>query len=254
LELRVARWLLALERRHLAELSFPEVRRGLQALSSLYVERRARLASGSALDGRGKRAAFALYYGPLHLLTVREVVGALGAAVPPPGRILDLGCGTGVAGAAWALEAGARPQVLGLDRNGWAVGEAAWTFRELGVRGSARRAELAGAGPPRPGEAVLAAYAVNELAEPERAALLPRLLGAARARARVLVVEPIARRSSPWWEGWRRAFVAQGGREDAWRFRVPLPELLARLDRASGLDHREQTAASLYLPGPPPPS
>jgi hypothetical protein len=120
----------------------------------------------------------------------------------------------------------------------------------LGVRGSARREDLARAGP-KPGEAVLAAYAANELAEAERAALLEQLLGAARARASVLVVEPIARRSSAWWEGWRKAFLAAGGREDAWRFRVPLPELLARFDRAAGLDHREQTAASLHLPGRP---
>ena len=32
------RWLEDLERRHLAELSFAQVRKGLQAVSSLYVE------------------------------------------------------------------------------------------------------------------------------------------------------------------------------------------------------------------------
>jgi hypothetical protein len=221
----------------------------LQALSSLYVEKRRRLVGGSALEGRGKRGAFALYYGPLHFLAVREVVRALGAATPPPSGILDLGCGTGVGGAAWALEAGGRPHVTGVDRNGWAVGEAGWTLRQLGLRGAARRGDLASVGPAKPGDAVLAAYAANELAETERAQLLERLLGAARAGSRVLVVEPIARRSSTWWDGWRQAFGAAGGREDAWRFRVPLPDLLARFDRASGLDHREQTAASLYLPG-----
>jgi hypothetical protein len=248
---RVERWLQALERRHLAELTFAEVRRGLQALSSIYVERRQRLAGGGALEGRGKRAAFALYYGPLHFLALREVVRALGAAEPPPTRVLDLGCGTGVGGAAWALEAGGRPLVLGVDRNGWAAGEAAWTFRQLGVRGSARREELLSHALARPGEAALAAYAVNELSEPERALLLGRLLEAAGARARVLVVEPIARRGSAWWGSWREAFLAAGGREDAWRFRAPLPELLARFDRAAGLDHGELTAVSLYLPGRP---
>jgi hypothetical protein len=244
-ELRVERWLLALERRHLAELSFPEVRRALQALSSLYVERRGRLAAGSALDGRGKRAAFALFYGPLHFLAVREIVRGLGAATPPPSRILDLGCGTGVGGAAWSLEAGGAPRVLGLDTSGWAVAEARWTLGQLGLDGSARRERLAG-GPLRPGEAALAAYTVNELDESERAPLLERLLAASQARARVLVVEPIAARRTPWWRSWREAFLAAGGREDAWRFRTPLPELLSRLDRAAGLDHRELTACSLY--------
>lgn len=249
---RVPRWLLELERRHLADLSFAEVRRGLQALSSLYVERRRRLAAGAALDGRGKRAAFALYYGPLHFLIVREVVRALGAAAPLPSRILDLGCGTGVGGAAWALEAGGRPRVLGVDRNAWAVAEAAWTFAQLGVRGSARRAVIAAAGLPGPGEAALAAFTVNELPEGERAALLAQLLAAARTRARVLVVEPIARRTTPWWQHWCEALRAVGCRQDEWRFRTELPEVLRRLDQAAGLDHRELTARSLYLDGAAP--
>ncbi len=94
----------ALEARHRADLSFPEIRRALQALSSLYVERRERMRSGAVFDGKGKRAAFALYYGPLHFLLVREIVRALGPARRSPRRILDLGCGTGTAGAAWALE------------------------------------------------------------------------------------------------------------------------------------------------------
>ena len=54
----------------------------------------------------GKRAAFALFYAPLHFMAVTAVVQALGADAPPPASIVDLGCGTGVAGAAWALAAG----------------------------------------------------------------------------------------------------------------------------------------------------
>ena len=72
----------ALEARHLAELTFAEVRRALQALSSVYVERRGRMAEGAVFDGAGKRAAFALYYGPMHFLLVREIVRALGLATP----------------------------------------------------------------------------------------------------------------------------------------------------------------------------
>ena len=53
-------WLQQLEARHLQELTFPEVRRALQALSALYVGGRGKLADGAALEGRGKRAAFAL--------------------------------------------------------------------------------------------------------------------------------------------------------------------------------------------------
>jgi magnesium-protoporphyrin O-methyltransferase len=108
-----AAWLDALEKRHLRDLTFAEVRRALQALSSLYVERRGRLASGAALESAGKRAAFALYYGPLHFLLVRAIVRALGAAVARPARVVDLGCGTGAFGVA-LLEMGAS-RVTGVD-------------------------------------------------------------------------------------------------------------------------------------------
>src|SRR5262245_64841886 len=47
----VERWLEALEARHLHELTFPEVRRALQALSALYVGGRGKLGEGAALEG-----------------------------------------------------------------------------------------------------------------------------------------------------------------------------------------------------------
>jgi hypothetical protein len=244
---RVEAWLDALERRHLQALTFAEVRRALQALSSLYVERRDRLGTGAALDGAGKRAAFALFYGPLHFLLVRRIVRALGAASPPPRRVWDLGCGTGAAGAAWALESGGAA-VQGLDRSGWAVDEARWTLRRLGLPGTARKADVLAA-EPAAGEAVIAAYAVNEQTEVGRGRLRDRLLAASAAGSSVLVVEPLGWRSLPWWPDWTAAFAERGGRADEWRFRDELPPLVARLDRAAGLDHGELTGRSLWLPG-----
>src|SRR6059058_5090613 len=85
-------WMAALEARHLADLTFPEVSRALRALSSTYIARRHRLAAGGALEGAGKRAAFALFYGPLHYLLVREILRALRVATRAP-RFADLGCG-----------------------------------------------------------------------------------------------------------------------------------------------------------------
>src|SRR5215217_3496791 len=90
-----ADWLTALEARHLADLRVPEVTRALRALSSAYVERRHKVASGATLDSNGKRAAFALFYAPLHFIATDHVVRALGAVAPVPRAILDLGCGTG---------------------------------------------------------------------------------------------------------------------------------------------------------------
>jgi len=240
-------WLPALERRHLARLTFPEVRRALQSLSSLYVERRGRLGTGAAFDGAGKRAAFALFYGPLHFITVREVVKALGAHRPRPARILDLGCGTGAAGAAWAVSADGAPFVEGVDRSAWALEEARFTLAALRLSGATARRALDEA--PLPGRrgAVVAAYTVNEMDDEGRERLLPRLLEGAGAGAAVLVVEPIARRRAPWWDAWAAAFEAAGGQADEWRFGVPLPDLVARLDRAAGLDHRELTCRSLWI-------
>jgi SAM-dependent methyltransferase len=245
-----APWFAALETRQLATLSFREVRRAVQALSSLYVERRGRLAEGKDLDSAGKRAAFALYFAPIHFLLVREVVRALGAAEPPPAEVLDLGCGTGAAGAAWALEAGGGTTVEGVDRSAWAVAEARWTLATLRLRGRVRRRAAEAA--PLPGRrgAVIAAFTANELTDDARAVLLPRLLQAGRDGARLLVVEPIARRLSPWWAEWAAAFREVGGREDTWAFPATLPARLGLLDHASGLDHSELKGRSLWLPAP----
>lgn len=259
-----ARWLALAEQRHLADLTRPELGRALRALSSCYVDRRGKLGSGHALEGRGKRAAFALYYAPLHFLTVLEIARAtgptrpafgFGAASPDPtkpgrtGRavVFDLGCGTGAAGAAWALATGA--QVRGSDVNPWAVAEAEWTYRTLGVGGTARRGNVSDLRLPSQRSTVLAAFVVNELPTPDRAAALERLVDAARNGHQVVVVEPIAKRVTPWWGEWERAFLPAGGRVQEWRFRVELPPLLRDLDKSAGLDHRELTARTLMATG-----
>jgi SAM-dependent methyltransferase len=245
-------WFAALEQRHLSLLTFQEIRRGLQALSSIYVERRRLIESGDALKGEGKRAAFALFYGPLHFLLVGAIVRDLGCALPPPARILDLGCGTAASSAAWALEAGGKTPILGIDRNAWAVEEARWTLHALKVRGEARKGEIDRPPVPGPQDAVLLAFAVNELGEPVRARLLDRLLRAAEKGTRVLVVEPLARRPMTWWDGWSKSLVAAGGRDDLWRIEVDLPDRLRLLDKATGLDHRKLTGRSLWLSGTKP--
>jgi SAM-dependent methyltransferase len=242
-------WLGALQDRYMADLRPAEVGRALRALSSAYVERRGRLAHGAALDGAGKRAAFALFYGPLHFLVIRAIVRGLGAAAPPIGLIADLGCGTGVAGAAWALECAPRSRVFGVERHPWAADEARWTCRALGVDADVRCGDLSRVRLPARASAVVAAYTANELADDTRAALLREILAANARGARTLIVEPIAKSAAPWWPGWAAAFVAAGGREDEWRFPIDLPAIAGRLGRAAGLDYRELTARSLYLPG-----
>ena len=88
---------------------------------------------------------------------------------------------------------------------------------------------------------------MNELADTAREALLTRLVERAaqrRSRAdrraarrlRRALVEPLARHVR-----------AAGGRADEWRIRVELPAIVAKLDRAAGLNHREITGRSLFL-------
>lgn len=240
-------WLAALEARHLADLRVAEVTRALRALSSAYVERRHALARGAALDSHGKRAAFALFYAPLHFMVVRHVITALGAHQPPPATVTDLGCGTGAAGAAWAIAAGGAPRIVGLDRHPWAVEEARWTYARLGLNGHARQADLARFRPPRGSTAIVAAYVINELPEHAREPLVHTLVAAAGAGARVLIVEPISRAVAPWWDDLAARTSGLGGRSDEWRIPLDLPPMLALFDKAAGLNHREVKARSLYF-------
>lgn len=269
----------ALEARQLADLTFQEVSRSLRALSSTYVERRAKLSEGAALSGHGKRAAFALFYGPLHYLLVREIVGALGAPFTHVQSLLDLGCGTGASGAGWVAACERHPSLIGIDRHPWAIDEARHTCAELGMRGTFRVDDLTRVGtggrslqersragravrsdPPHaalPRQAaphqqsargVLLAFAVNEIADADaRARLRDRLLAHGADGGRVIVIEPLAGFVAPWWKEWAAAFEAAGGRADEWKFRVPLPAIVEKLDRAAGLNHRELKARSLAL-------
>jgi hypothetical protein len=244
---RFTKWLASLEARHLADFRVAEVTRALRALSSAYVQRRQTLAAGAALNSAGKRAAFALFYGPLHLLTISRIIRELPAAVPAPSQILDLGCGTGVGGAAWSLCAGGAARITGIDRHPWAVEESRWTYRELGVRGQARPGDLKRLPPIKASGAIVAAYVLNESSVDLRRSLEIQLLDAATRGTRVLVVEPIARAFTPWWDETAARVKALGGRDDEWRFPVELPPLLRLLDKAAGLNHQELTARSLYL-------
>jgi SAM-dependent methyltransferase len=237
-------WLEALEARHLSDLTFPEVSRALRALSSAYVERRSRLSDGAALSGAGKRAAFALFYGPLHYLLVQHILAALGATRDRTSTIVDLGCGTGAAGAACA--GGRSARLVGIDRHPWALAEAAWTYALFGLKARTRQGDVVSVAWPAEPATFVAAFTLNELADPERDAVMQRLLARSGRGDSVLVVEPLAGFVAPWWNRWRDEFERAGGRGGEWRFRVQLPAIVSKLDRAAGLNHRELTGRALW--------
>lgn len=248
-------WLADAVARHSRELEFREIRKGVQALSALYVQRRegADLAA-RAIEGRGKRAAIATCYAPLHFLTVHHVLAELGPArLVAVRRVVDLGCGTGAAGAAAAATlraAGAPvPAVVAVDRSGFVLAEARATYAAFGLTARTVRGVLPAALPPAgAGDLLVLGWAVNELDDRARAALLAALRRALDAGARLLLLEPLAGAASPWWREWAGALAPHGVEEPRTKLRVALPEWIARLDRAAGLDHRVLGARVLVGP------
>ena len=243
-------WVTALEGRHLADLRVQEVTRALRALSSAYVERRERGERRhvhGALDTAGKRAAFALYYAPLHFIAVTEVTHALGADRPAPSSIIDLGCGTGAAGAAWAISGGSTSTVLGIDRHPWAVAEARWTLQQLGVQGRVRQGDVGRLARSRPHASVIAAYVLNELPDDARRRVEDDMVHAAERGGRILILEPLARGVAPWWRATAARITALGGRADEWRLPIDPPPAVRLLGTAAGLNFHELRLQTLFL-------
>jgi hypothetical protein len=241
-------WIAALEARHLRDLEFREVSKALRALSSTYVERRHRVAAGAALSGAGKRAAFALFYAPLHYLLVQRIVQeSSGSSVAPKSLLVDLGCGTGAAGAAWASMAARPPRLLGIDRHPWAVQEAAWTYRQFGLSAKTIAGDVTDVHVPRGPASFVAAFTLNELPDGERRLLLKTLLDRTANGDSLLIVEPIAKGAAPWWSEAQAVVERAGGRAEEWRIPVALPPIVQKLDAAAGLRHQVLTARSLLV-------
>lgn len=227
-----------------APLSFSDLRRGVQALSQRYVERRP---PEDALGSPAKRAAFATYFAGLHFLTAYGVVRALPAALAADvARIVDLGSGTGAAAAGVASALAAPAGVLALDRSGFALAEARTTLRAFALRGETRRAQLPSGLPKlRRGDLALAGWFLNELADEARARLVAALCDGLAAGARLLVLEPLAGRSVPWWDDVAAALRPLGVASGSVRWRVERPAWIAQMDKAARLDHGELGARVL---------
>ena len=236
----------ALEARQRAELTFQEIRRALQALSSLYVERRERLS--------GRRSTGPASVPPSRSTTGRCTSCSCARSCARSGRAAArLG-----ASSIWAAALGRpaprgrsgarrphgrrdRQQRLG-RRRGALDAAAARSARQ----GQPRRRGVGGAAGPaaRHPRRVHRQRAAGRRAR----ALLPRLLDAAEAGSPVLIVEPIARRMSPWWPEWAGPSAQAGGREDEWRCRPPCRRR-SRCSQGGRARRAQLTGRSLSLPG-----
>ena len=229
------RWLERLESRHLADLTFSEVSRALRALSSAYVERRqTAIPAGKVLDSSGKRAAFALYYGPVHFVAAMRILEALEVPRDRGQPILDVGCGTGAIGAAVAAWIGAR-RVHGIDVHPWALDEARATYASFALDAVVTRTSVTRLRRPASPSFVVAGYVANELPDGEREVLQRTLLDAVRHGSRLLVIEPLSGRAAPWWDSWASAFTPLGARADIWHLTIAPPDLTVKLGKAAGL-------------------
>lgn len=221
-----------------APLSFTDVRKGVQALSQRYVERRA---PADALGSAAKRAAFASYFAGLHFLTAFGVARALpGAFSAGVARVVDLGAGNAAASAGVACAFAQPPTLLALERSAFAAAEARATLRAFGLRGDVRRVSLP-AGLPKlgRGDLALAGWFLNECDDASRARIVAALEDGLAAGAHLLVLEPLAGRIVPWWDALAAALRPLGAASGSVRWRMQLPEWIARMDRAAKLDHGE---------------
>lgn len=241
-----AQWLAALEQRHLASLTKQEFTRAVRALSARYVERRGQLPDRSPLDSAGKRAAFALFYAPLHFLTAEVALARSGVRTDLT-ALVDLGCGTGVCGAAWARMHEVPPSITGVDANAWAVDEARWNWRTLGLRGHAVRGDLLtiARGLLRQPTSTLATtgliagWTINELAKNDRDQLLDVLDQLLDRGATMVILEPLARGVAPWWEEWATRLAPRGVHEGDVKAEVDLPAPLDAFSDAAGFRKKE---------------
>lgn len=253
----VGAWMHAVFERHARPLGTPAFLKAVRALSVRYVERRAEIGDRSPIDSAGKRAAFAGFFAPMHFGATWAVVRLSQLNDVALDSIIDLGCGTGVAGAAWSITLPGRPAVVGIDRHPWVLDEAKWNWRALGVNGRTRRGDLVQAclqlrqrlRRSARGTGIVLGWAVNELRDDERRALLPALLDLARTGASILVIEPIARRAAPWWDEWAATFGEARGVAQEWQSSVALHPPYDELNRAAGFQRESLSVRSLSIRG-----
>lgn len=234
-------WLEAALGRYLPPLNFTELRRGVQALSTLYVERRegGRIAA-RAVEGVGKRAALATYFSALHFLTIHHALRMLGRVTfGEVRRVIDLGCGCGAAGAAAATFFPGPPPIVGTDLSGWALEEARRTWGVFGLSGRGIRGEVPLAAPrPAPGDLIVFGWCLSEMEEGPRASSFKYLAGGLRKGASLLLAEPLSGRILPWWNDWRDELSREGLRAELIRVALERPLFIQDMDKASGLDHQ----------------
>ena len=238
--------------RYAGELSFTEIRKGVQTLDRIYAHAPASAAAyARCLDGRGKRGAQACYFAAVHFMIASHALEMLGTGIVTPAeRLIDLGCGTGATSAAIAANLDYPPQIVGIDRSAWALDEARRTWSSFGLNSRTRRANLPDTVPRGGlGDVLAAGWIVSELAAEERRALLLRLQATLRKDGKIFVIQPFSPSLSPWWNEWADALAPWGVRDEVIRVSIQRPVWIQEMDTAAKLDHQVLSARILAGPG-----
>ena len=133
------RWLASLEARHLADFRSPRSRGRFGHCPPRMSNAARNLRPAPPSIPPGKRAAFALFYGPLHLLTIGHIVRCARRQT----RLRHPISSTLAAVQVSAAPRGRSARAASLESPAsiatrWAVEESRRTYRELGLRGQAR--------------------------------------------------------------------------------------------------------------------
>ncbi len=96
--------------------------------------------------------------------------------------------------------------VIGADRSSFALHEARWTYRILRIPGQTSRSITEALEPARRPDGVVIGWTLNELDDEKRDRIAARLLPWVAKGTRLLVIEPVSKRVTPWWDGWVSRF------------------------------------------------
>lgn len=232
-------WAESVLARHVPPLTFSEVRRGVQAVAAV-AEFASAAGEGArkATLGAGKRAALATYFAQIDFLRAHHAAAVLGLCESArPARIVDLACGTGAFGSALALAVG-KPPIVGVDRSGWALGEAQLTWAAFDLEGRGRRDALAPAiRTTGPADLVILGAPSLAFEDDDPRAVVSALVRAARRGTRILLAAPRGG-APPWWDAWRAALAPCGIREESIRVALTRPRFVREMDKAAKLDHQ----------------
>ena len=238
--------------RYVPPLSFAEVRKGVQALVRLRETREGEEAPlRRAYEGQGKRAAAATVLSWLRFLAAYHACEML--ELPGRGpyqRLWDLGCGCGASGAGLARALGGRLAIQGIDRSGWALGEAGETWSAFGLSGRPRREELPEAFPNAGrAELIVLGWCLGELDARGRRRVAARALSASRRGATLVVLDELAPKPT-WWPELADALGPAGALEQPLRVSIERPQRIRAMDKAARQDNQVLAMRALVV-GPP---